>query len=229
MMIEKPPASVEVGGVLYKVDTDFRTMIEIENLITSKSVTERQEAFAKEIMQYAPDVSFEEACANAKYHEALTLFYKGGIPEDLEGAIEKLVWFYGCGKPETSRNQGKQGKKPLYSYSHDFDYINAGFIQDYKLDLLEVESLHWWKFVSLFSALRDDCKIREIMGYRGADMKGMDKEQRKFVKEMKKRYALPEDVLTAEEEELKNKLRDALLNGGDVSGILNEKNVCLIP
>lgn len=54
-------------------------------------------------------------------------------------------------------------------------------------------------------------------------MKGMDKEQRKFVKEMKKRYALPEDVLTAEEEELKNKLRDALLNGGDVSRILKSE------
>lgn len=220
MMIEKPPASVEVGGMPCEVDTDFRTMIEIENLIMGKGVTEEQRAFAHEIMKYSPDLSFEEACVNAKYHEALNLFYKGGIPEDLEGAIEKLVWFYGCGKPETAKNQGKPGKKPLYSYRHDFDYINAGFIQDYQIDLLEAESLHWWKFVSLFGALRDDCKIREIMGYRGADTKGMDKEQKRFVKEMQKRYALPEDELTAEEEELKNKLRDAMLNGGDVSKIL---------
>ncbi len=221
MIIERPPASVDVGGVLYDVDTDFGTMIEIENLIMGKDVTKEQRTFADEIIRYNPELSFDEACMNAKYHEALHLFYKGNIPQDLEKAIEKLVWFYGCGKSET---KGKQGKKPLYSYRHDFDYINAGFMQDYKIDLFEVKSLHWWKFVSMFCALRDDCKIREIMGYRGADTKGMDKEQRKYIKEMQRRYALPDDGLTTEEEELRNRLQAALLNGGDVSGILKEKN-----
>lgn len=220
MIIQKPPASLDVGGIIYDIDTDFSTMIEIENLIMGKGITEEQRAFANEIIQHNPDFSFDEACVNAKYHEALELFYKGNIPEDLETAIEKLVWFYGCGKPDTGGARGKQDKRALYSYRHDFDYINAGFLQDYGIDLLEVESLHWWKFVSLFSALRDDCKIREIMGYRGADAKGMDKEQRKFIKEMQKRYALPDDDLTAEEKELKNRLRDALLNGGDVSRLL---------
>lgn len=217
MMIEKPPVFVDIGGLNYNIDPDFRTMIEIEELITGKNVTEEQKAFAKEIMQFNPEFSFEEACVNAKYYEALSLFYKGNIPGDLGEAIEKLIWFYGCGKQE---KETKQSKKPVYSYRHDFDYINAGFLQDYKIDLLEVEFLHWWKFVSLFSALRDDCKIREIMGYRGADTKDMDKEQKKFVKKMQKLYALPEDGLLKEEKELKDKLREALLNGGDVSGIL---------
>lgn len=220
MMIEKPPMSVDVGGLNYDIDPDFRTMIEIEGLITGKSVTEKQKAFANEIVQFNPEFSFEEACANAKYYEALRLFYKGNIPEDLEDAIETLIWFYGCGKQE---QETKHSGKLIYSYQHDFDYINAGFLQDYKIDLLEVEFLHWWRFVSLFSALRDDCKIREIMGYRGADTKGMDKEQKKFIKKMQKLYALPEDGLSKEEKELKDKLRDALLNGGDVSGILKSE------
>lgn len=221
MMIEKPPVSVDVGGLNYDIDPDFRTMIEIEGLITRKSITEKQKVFANEIVQFNPEISFEEACTNAKYYEALRLFYKENIPEDLEEAIEKLIWFYGCGKQE---QETKHSKKPIYSYQHDFDYINAGFLQDYKIDLLEVGFLHWWKFVSLFSALRDDCKIREIMGYRGADTKGMDKEQKRFIREKQKLYALPEDGLSKEEKELKDKLRDALLNGGDVSEILKEKN-----
>lgn len=220
MMIEKPPVSVDVGGLSYDIDPDFRTMIEIEDLIMGKGVTEEQKAFAEEVMQFNPEISFKEACANARYHEALKLFYKGNIPEDLESAIEKLVWFYGCGKQE---QETKHSKKPVYSYRYDFDYINAGFLQDYKIDLLEVGFLHWWKFVSLFSALRDDCKIREIMGYRGADTKGIDKEQRKFINKMQKLYALPEDGLSKEEQELKDRLRDALLNGGDVSGILESE------
>lgn len=221
MMMKRPPVSVDVGGLHYDIDPDFRTMIEIEELITGKNVTKEQRAFAEEIMQFGPGLSFEEACANAKYHDALKLFYKGNIPDDLGAAIEKLIWFYGCGK---QGQEDKHSKKPLYSYRHDFDYINAGFLQDYKIDLLEVESLHWWKFVSLFSALRDDCKIREIMGYRGADTKGMDKEQKKYIKKMQKLYALPDNGLTEEEKELKDKVREALLNGGDVSRVLKEKN-----
>lgn len=217
MMLEKPPMSVDVGGLSYAIDPDFRTMIEVENLITGKDVTEEQKAFAEEIMIFNPDISFDAACTNAKYYEALRLFYKENIPDALEEAIEKLVWFYGCGKQEQAAGRGK---KPLYSYRYDFDYINAGFLQDYKIDLLEVEFLHWWKFVSLFSALRDDCKIREIMGYRGADTKGMDKEQKRFIREKQKLYALPTEGLSEEEKELKEKVRYALLNGGDVSGIL---------
>lgn len=220
MMMKKPPMSVDVGGLNYDIDSDFRTMIEIEDLIAGKSVTEDQKAFANEIVQFNPEISFGEACDNAKYYKALTLFYKGNVPEDLGEAIEKMIWFYGCGKQE---QKTKHSQKAIYSYQHDFDYINAGFLQDYKIDLFEVEFLHWWRFVSLFSALRDDCKIREIMGYRGADTKGMDKEQNKFIKKMQKLYALPEDGLSKEEQELKDKLRDALLNGGDVSRILKSE------
>lgn len=51
----------------------------------------------------------------------------------------------------------------------------------------------------------------------------MDKEQKKFIKKMQKLYALPEDGLSKEEKELKDRLRDALLNGGDVSRILESE------
>ncbi len=222
MMLQKPPMSVDVGGLNYDIDSDFRTMIEVENLIMGKTVTEEQKAFADEITRFNSEISFEDACINAKYYEALKLFYKENIPDNLEKAIDSLVWFYGCGKREQAAGRGK---KQLYSYRYDFDYINAGFLQDYKIDLFEIEFLHWWKFVSLFSALRDDCKIREIMGYRGADTKGMDKEQKRFIREKQKLYALPMDELSKEEKELKDKLRDALLNGGDVSGILKSEKV----
>lgn len=220
MMIRKPPVSVDVGGLSYDIDADFRVMIEVENLIMGKEITQEQEAFAREIMGFNPDISFEEACENARYYEALRLFFKDNIPDDLEAAVEKLVWFYGCGKQDGS---GKKSEKPLYSYKHDFDYINAGFLQDYRIDLFDIEFLHWWKFVSLFSGLKDDCKIREIIGYRGADTKGMDKERRKFIRQMQKLYALPENEMTREEEELQNRIRDALLNGGNVDLVLKSE------
>ena len=74
--------------------------------------------------------------------------------------------------------------------------------------------------MSLFSALHDDCKICEIMGWRGADTKKLDKEQRKRVREMQKIYALPEEDVSREERERQDKITAALLNGGDLTGIL---------
>ena len=110
-------------------------------------------------------------------------------------------------------------KKKVISFEYDFDYINAGFMQDYKIDLFEVDFLHWWKFMSLFSALHDDCKICEIIGYRGAELKNFDKEQRKRIREMQKIYALPDDI-SKEEKKRQDEITQILLNGGDLSGIL---------
>ena len=208
--------SVEIGRTLYEIDPDFRTIMEVEKIIFDPDITEEQELFAREMMQYS-DMSYDDACMNARYYDALDLFYKGNIPEDLDVAMEKLLWFYSCGREE---KRGKRLKKPVVSFEFDFDYINAGFIQDYKIDLFDIEFLHWWNFMSLFSALQDDCKICEIMGWRGADMKKLDKEQRKRVREMQKIYALPEEDVSREERERQDKITAALLNGGDLTGIL---------
>ena len=92
----------------------------------------------------------KDAIQNAKYYDALKLFYKDNVPDDLEEAMEKMLWFYSCGK-EDEKTKVKT-KKRVISFEYDFNYINAGFMQDYKIDLFEVDFLHWWKFMSLFSA-----------------------------------------------------------------------------
>lgn len=215
MRRKKLPTEVVVGSRSYPIDADFRTMIEIEDVLFGKNILDEQEAFAREIMQYT-EMSHEDACMNARYYAAMDLFYKGNIPDDLGEAADKLLWFYSCGKEEP---KGKKPKQPVLSFRHDFDYINAGFMQDYKIDLLEIDFLHWWKFMSLFSALHDDCKICEIMGWRGADVTKMDKEQKKRVREMQRIYALPKDI-PEEEKERQDAITDALLHGGDVDAVL---------
>ena len=101
------------------------------------------------------------------------------------------------------------------------DYINAEFRQNYGIDLFDVDYMHWWRFRSLFSALHDDCKICEIMGWRGADLSKMNKEQRKYARKMKNLYALPiETKVSKKELEMQRAIEEALMNGGDVSGVL---------
>lgn len=215
MIRRELPASVDIGSKKYEIDADFRTIMIIEGIIFGKEVTEDQKNFAKEMMQEV-EINEKDAITNAKYYDALKIFYKDNIPDDLEEAMEKMLWFYSCGKEETSKTKTK---KKVISFEHDFDYINAGFMQDYKIDLFEVDFLHWWKFMSLFSALHDDCKICEIIGYRSAELKNFDKEQRKRVREMQKIYALPDEI-SKEEKKRQDEITQILLNGGDLSGIL---------
>ena len=208
--------SVDIGSETYKIDADFRTIMNVEGIIFGKEVTDGQKMFAEEMMKEI-DIEEKDAIANAKYYDALKLFYEDNIPDDLEEAMEKMLWFYSCGK-EDEQTKAKT-KKKVISFEYDFDYINAGFMQDYKIDLFEVDFLHWWKFMSLFSALHDDCKICEIIGYRGAELKNFDKEQRKRIREMQKIYALPDDI-SKEEKKRQDEITQILLNGGDLSGIL---------
>jgi hypothetical protein len=216
MIRRELPASVDIGSKTYKIDADFRTIMNVEEIIFGKEVTDDQKKFAEEMMKEI-DIEEKDAIANAKYYDALKLFYEDNIPDDLEEAMEKMLWFYSCGK-EDEQTKAKT-KKKVISFEYDFDYINAGFMQDYKIDLFEVDFLHWWKFMSLFSALHDDCKICEIIGYRSAELKNFDKEQRKRIREMQKIYALPDEI-SKEEKKRQDEITQILLNDGDLSGIL---------
>ena len=215
MILRKPPTAVNAGGKDYEIETDFRTIIEVENIIFGP-LTEEQEAFAREIQKQS-ELSAEDAELNARYFYAMQLFYRGCIPDDLKEATEKLIWFYACGK----KQKGKKAEEPVLSFEIDMDYISAGFLQDYGIDLFDVDYMHWWKFMSLFSALHDDCKICEIMGWRGADLSKMNKEQRKYARKMKNLYALPIETKVSKKELEKQKaIEKALMNGGDVSRVL---------
>lgn len=142
--------------------------------------------------------------AENKIMQAMKLYYpKLEQLQDFEKAIEDIVWFYRCGKELANLNKEKSGSqgKQIYSYEFDDAYIFSGFMQQYRIDLQEIEYLHWWKFKAMFDGLYKNTKIVEIMGYRAMDVsKIKDKEEKRYYKQLQKQYALP-DMRTAEEKE----------------------------
>lgn len=162
-------------------DTNFRTAITFELLMQN------------------PKYSMQ-----AKTYQALKLFYpKMEQITDLEEALSNIVWFYSCAKErqnETSQKVKKR-EKQIYSYEFDNELIYSAFKNQYNIDLEEMEYLHWWKFNAMFSGLKADNRIIEIMGYRAMDLtKIKDKEERKRYRKLQKLYALP-DMRTKEEKE----------------------------
>lgn len=183
ILLDVLPETVEVDGKSFFIDSDFRTCIIFEKVISDGTLSNRD-----------------------KVEDMVSLFFTDERPSSLEGATNAILDFYRCGEapkkePPKRKKNGNVELKPkmIYDYEYDAPYIYAAFLTQYRIDLNEIEYLHWWKFQALFKSLEGHNKIAEIMSYRAADLsKIKDKEERARIARLKNIYELPEN-LTFEE------------------------------
>ena len=125
------------------------------------------------------------------------------------------MWFYRCGKEETSN--GGSGGEELFRYDYDDGYIAAAFKQQYGV-CLSREQLHWWEFRAYMLALSEDTEFVKIMGFRcmRIDPK-LPAASRNYYQRMKQLYKLP---VAKELEESRKRLEEALMNGESIDGLL---------
>lgn len=196
LLIDLVPKTITIDNKEYEINSDFRTSILFELLMQDKSIKD-----------------------NDKIYLALELYYPN-IPDDINSAIEKMLWFYRCGKDLiTSKRKGK-GKSDIkiYSFEYDDDYIYAAFMDQYGIDLQDIKYLHWWKFKAMFKSLKEDTEIVKIMRYRSMDLSKInDKNEKAYYKKMQELYKIP---ISKDEQEKLEEIERALLNGEDVSKLL---------
>lgn len=196
ILIDTVPTSVDIDGVEYEINSNFRYGILFELLMQDSTIEEKD-----------------------KIYMALDLYYPV-IPTNIDEAIEKILWFYKCGKDEAKvKSTGKdRGATQIYSFEYDDDYIYSAFLDQYRVDLQDIKYLHWWKFKAMFKSLKEDNMIVKIMGYRSIDLsKIKDKEQKEYYKKMQKLYEIP---VSKNEKEKLDEINNILLNGGDISKVL---------
>lgn len=181
ILLDSLPETVMVDGKEFFIDTDFRTCIIFEKILSS------------------------DMDAKSKVEETLALFYTEEIPRAIEEAVDAILFLYRCGEdqkpaPKRKKNGNVELKpKMIYNYEYDAPYIYGAFLTQYHIDLNEIKYLHWWKFQALFKSLEDHNKIVEIMSYRATDLgKIENKKERDRIARMKSIYALPQN-LTFEE------------------------------
>lgn len=184
LLIERLPHTIEIDGVDYPINTDFRLMIEFE------------------IISNGPETIEEKG---PKTLAIVERFFYGRFISNSNLAAEAFLWFYRCGDThqKTAEDDSKSNRTPPRVYSFDIDgaLIHAAFLNQYDIDLVEVEFMHWWVFRSLMTALKDDCEFKKVIGYRTIEItKDMSPEQRRAYKKLKKLYQLP-DYRTEEERE----------------------------
>ncbi len=110
-------------------------------------------------------IKFVNNIRTLKGNERVTVPYlfKNEVPEFCD--LQELLKF--CFPVHELPRRISHSKEILFDYEIDSDYIYAAFLGQYGIDLLEVEELHWYKFLALFKGLKDDEMICKIMSYRG--------------------------------------------------------------
>lgn len=169
-LLKQLPDKVLVDSTEYLVDSDFRAILLIDQIMHDKELSDTQRVIS-----------------------ALTIFYGDNPPKQTTQAIEKLVWFFRCGK-EQSEQEERRGRFRRHTraidYCVDSHLIWSAFLQVYQIDLTEPIQIHWWKFCSLMENLPDTCKLSKVMMYRTVDTSGMSKQQKSFYAKMRKKYEL---------------------------------------
>ena len=181
ILIDLLPESVEIDREHYEINTDFRIGILFELLMQDRAILDDE-----------------------KIQIALGLYYPD-TPHDAVQAVKAMLWFYSCGKekrdPDEAEAVGGGRIDVIYSFEYDAEYIYAAFLDQYEIDLQDIEHLHWWKFRAMFKSLKEDNLMSKIMGYRAMTInKDMSDSEKKYYRKMKKIYALP-DNRTQEEKE----------------------------
>lgn len=118
-----------------------------------------------------------------KAREIISTLFPSGVP-DTEELGKELREFISMGE----ESDGSSEK--VFDFRIDASRIFASFFQAYHIDLTK-ENLHWWSFISLFSALPDDTIIRKVIDIRTKkiDPKMSEKERTALIRS-KDRYSL---------------------------------------
>lgn len=173
------PNTVIVGGRPFSIYTDFRKWIQ----------------FCNEYELWKSDKS-QVLDFSYLFKNVVPAFYR---EEDMNGI---LYFAY----PQNILPRVESSEFRVLDYIIDSDYIYSAFLQQYGIDLIDIEELHWHKFKALLNGLSDATKLSEIMGYRCYE-ESHAKNEKELYQKLKSAWELPQ-IETEEEKEAEDKFNE---------------------
>lgn len=170
LLTQDLPCSVEVAGVALDVRTDFRDWIRFALLLSDKEITDRDK------LSLLP-------CWFVSPPEIFTALH-----------LMALRGFYAASELDPDRDAGEEEEPypgpPCFDWQYDARYVLGDFRHYYGIDLMQ-ESLHWWAFRALFTALPPESRCMERIYYRTADLSLLSEGERKRIRRIRAAIALP--------------------------------------
>lgn len=166
------PTKIKIGDRLYDINYDYRTIIKILLAFEDDNLTEYE-----------------------KITIMLKNLYKEEILDDeLEEAIEKAIKFIDLGEDYTKKT--KERTERIYSFTKDASYIFSGINSTHNIDLEKMSDMHWWKFMSFFMDMNNECTFATLVYYRKRKLEG------KLTKEEKEEYRKIKDIVELDTKEI---------------------------
>ena len=137
---------------------------------------------------------FENEVSRLRQGEKLdvTYLFKNKMPAHCD-----LSELFAFSRPKSELpRQIRRSDVVALDYEMDSDYIYSAFLGQYGIDLVEVEELHWHKFLALLKGLKEDEVLTKIMTYRCYEKSD---EKKDIYEELK--YAWQIERISEEEQE----------------------------
>lgn len=187
MDIWELPTSLNVGGVDYKIRTDFRAILDI--------------------LKTFNDPNFED---DEKWIVCLKILYEDAesIPwRYREEALKKAVEFIDA----NASTEDNKHKPHTMDWEQDAPLIIPAINRVLNKEIRAEQYLHWWTFIGAYMEI-GECLFSEVVNIRIKKSKGkkLEEHERQFYKENKQLIDL-NIKLSAEEQEKKDRL-EAILN-----------------
>ncbi len=177
ILYEPFPNSINADGKEYRILTDFREWLGFAEMLADKTITAEEKASLCGMW-----TDPESETITAGMINGMIGFLRGDAlepdPPDQED--------------DEASDEPEPPKPPVLDFSIDARFILGDFRRFYNIDLLRVEYLHWWEFLSLLRALPDDSMTMRRIGYRSTDLNEIpDKRQRARIAKIQQQIALP--------------------------------------
>ena len=141
-MIYDLPNAVDINGKEYEINSDFRCILDIFEVLSDNELVSRERAFY-----------------------ALGYFYPDFAempPEDYEEAGKKLFWFIDGGQEQTQ--EARKAPKVM-DWEQDFPYIIGPVNKIIGHEIRNDKHLHWWTFLAAYMDI-GECLFAQIVSIR---------------------------------------------------------------
>ncbi len=155
-LYESLPTTIEYEGKEYKIKPSFDRVLE------ALDVSQDQTFFDEEKADYL-----------------LSLFVCGKTNVQDKWKLIETVYQAIITVPKHASDE------KLFDFTQDAQYIYAGFMQAYGIDLFDQQDkLHWWKFNALFQGLPRDTQIMQIIDIRQRKLPNPTKHNREEIRQL---------------------------------------------
>ncbi len=180
-MILDLPKSLTICGKEYKINSDFREVLNVLEIMGNIELREWERGFATLLFFY-PD-------------------FQNMPPEHYEDAKKQCFWFINGGKYD----EQAKGKPPrLMDWEQDLPYIIAPVNRVIGHEIRSDDYLHWWTFLSAYMEI-GECTFSQIVKIRDIRSQGkpLDKADKEWYRRNQKLVDLKTQYTKEEENALK--------------------------